>query len=349
MNIRVGVVSMGLAAASLAFGSARARATLIAGDSYLIGSSLAAGQYASGVALNSSSLNGLTSPGFATNGYTGGSGTSNFQATSGGLNYASYATPAVNDGKVSWVGGPSDGVVRSDARSFNAVPALAAGTGSATYWFHIMVSQDGTTLPSSNGFVLAGFGNSTPPVLGATSNEVQGLYFGFAQHGTANDSGDLVIRYRNGMDTTADAILVGGATSNTATVYDVVARLVVNTSGAANGALTYWVDPTNFASTAGLDATALATNDATGPIQTQAYAPSGNLATDPASNFARLTYTAQNWAGHANFDEARFGTTLADMSVSPAVAVPEPASAPLVAIGLAGGLAAAIRRRRALA
>ena len=127
-----------------------------------------------------------------------------------------------------------------------------------------------------------------------------------------------------------------------------MARLVGATSGPANGALTYWVNPTNFATTAGLDATALATNDVTGPIQTEAYAPTGDLATDSGSNFSRLTYTSENWTGHANFDEARFGTTLSDLTASPTVTVPAPASAWLLGIGLVGGFAAANRRRLAL-
>ncbi len=335
-----------VALAASILGSPEASASLIAGDSYAIGSNPGLGQYAAGVALNSTTLSGLTTPGFATGGYVQGSGTSNFEVTSGGLSYPAYGSPSASDGKVSWVGAAASSSPRSDARAFNAVPNLASGATSATYWFHITVSQDGTTAASSNGFVLAGFGNSTPPTLGATTNEVQGLYFGYAQHGTAGDSGDLVIRYRNGMDTTADATLVSGATANTAAVFDIVARLTVTTSGVANGALTYWVDPTRYGSIAALDASSMVNNDnAAGTIQTQAYAPSG-LATDPSSNFARLTYTAQNWSGRANFDEPRFGTTLADVApASSPAAVPEPGSGLLLGIGLLGGLATAIRRR----
>ena len=312
--------------------ASHASAGLIATDSYTIGSDPAAGQYAAGVGLLKQPA-GLVNFGFATGGYTGGSQTGNFQATSGGLSYPPLGTPSANDGKVSWIGAQADGVTRSNARNLNPVAS------SGTYWFNILVSQDGTTASSTNGYVLAGLGNTVPPLFGPTVGNNQGLFFGFAQHGTANDVGDLVIRYRNGTNTTADAILVSGATSNTANVYDIVARLDVNVGGGSADNLTYWVNPTNFSSQAALDATALVTNDSTGPLST--------FALQSASDFQRMTYSATNWTGRANFDEIRFGTTLAD--VGPTPAVPEPASILLLTSGMVGGLGLAIRRRRALA
>ena len=317
----------------------RASATYIAGDSYTIGTNPAAGQYASGVALKSQST-GLVTPGFtnsATGAYGLGSGTSNFIAQAGGLSTAGYnTTPAANDGNVEFTGAAADNTVRSVARAFSAVPS------STTYFFNILVSQNGQAM-GSNGFALAGFGNSTVPLLGTTSNEVQGLYFGFAQDGTSMTSNpnDLVIRYRNGMDTTADAILVNGATTNTAAVFNIVAELTVSTTGSANGILNYWVNPTNFTSTATLTATSLTS----GALATEAYAPSGSPAADPLANFQRLTYTAENFTGIAKFDEARFGTTLADVAPAIGSAVPEPASVVLMGLGLLCGLGVAHRRR----
>jgi hypothetical protein len=308
-----------------------ASASYIAGDSYQTGTNPAAGQYVAGMALDTQPLS-LVTPGFVNGPYGGGSGTSNFISYATGLSYPPY-TQGTNNGSVEWLGANDDGLVRSVARSFSAVPS------STTYFFNILVSQDGTTTASTSSFVLAGFGNNTVPLLGATANEVQGLYIGFSGEASTGTAADLVIRYRNGMDTTADQILVNGTTTNTAAVFDVVAELTVNTSGPANGTLSYWVNPTDYTSTSTM--TALSS----GTIQTEAYAPAG-LPTDPINNFSRLTYTADNWTGVAKFSDAEFGTTLGD--VVPSV-VPAPSSIVMMGIGAVGGLGLAIRRRRALA
>lgn len=319
--------------ASVALGSS-ASADYIAGDSYTIGSNPAAGQYQAGVALKSQPAN-LTTPGFATGPYNQGSQTSNFTATAGGLAAGLYTSPPANDGKATWLGAPADGATRSVGRAFSPTPVATSGT----YWFNILVSQDGTTSPSTNGYVLGGFGNTVPPVLGTTAGNNQGLFFGFAQHGTAGDFGDLVIRYRSGgaatPNMTSDAILLSGATMNTAGVFDIVARLDVNVRPDGTDNLTYWVNPTDGRSQAALDATALVTNDnTTGPLAT--------FALQNSSDFVRLTYSATNWTGRANFDEVRLGTTLADVVPS---TVPEPGSIMLVGIGLIAGLGAFARRR----
>ena len=336
MMVRRPITGLGFLLASIAsMGlAAPASAGLIASDSYAIGTDPTAGQYQAGVSLMKQPSN-LSTLGFVNGAFAGGSLTSNFQATAGGLAYAPYDTPSTNDGKVSWTGAAADGMTRSNGRSLNPVAS------SGSYWFHIIVSQDGTTAPSTNGYVLAGLGNTVPPLLGATVGNNEGLFFGFAQHGTANDAGDLVIRYRDGASTTADAILVNGSTSNTAQVYDIIARLDVNVGGGSADNLTYWVNAKDYSSQAALDATSLVTNDTTGPLST--------LALQSSSDFQRMTYSATNWTGRANFDELRFGTTLADVAPSGSLVVPEPASVAMTAIGLLGGLGLTIRRRRALA
>ena len=77
--------------------------------------------------------------------------------------------------------------------------------------------------------------------------------------------------------------------------------------------------------------------------------PAGSLATlalQSASDFQRITYSATNWTGRANFDDVNLGTSLADVVPQ---AVPEPSSIAMMAIGLVGGLGLANHRRRALA
>jgi len=323
-----------LLAAFVVFGlSTGVLADLTAGDSYAIGSDPTLGQYQAGVALKNQPGN-LTNPGFATGPYNQGSQTSNFQVTAGGLSYPPYGEPASSDGKVSWIGAAADNATRSVGRLLNPVPT------SSTYWFNILVSQDGTATPTTNGYVLSGFGNSVPPLLGTTAGNSEGLFFGFAQHGTASNAGDLVIRYRSGTATNSDAILVGGATTNTAAVFDVVARLDVNYKGGSTDYLTYWVNPAKTGSQSDLDSTSLATNDTSA-------GPGGSLATlafQSPSDLARLTYSATNWTGHVNFDEPRLGTALADV-VPALTSVPEPGSLLMLGMGLLGGLGATARRR----
>ena len=332
------LASIGLVAlASLANS---ASAGLLATDSYTIGSDPTQGQYAAGSLLKTEPPN-QTNQGFVngaySGSYTGFNATSNFAVTAGGLAYAPLGNAGPNDGKVSWTGAGADGLIRADARSLTGLGSIAT-----TYWFNMVVSQDGTTASTAGASILAGFGNTVPPVLGSTSayGNNAGLYFGFAQHGTAGDTGDLVIRYRDTTGKTmADATLVSGASGGTATVFDIVARLDVNANGPIDY-LTYWVNPTSYTSQAALDATSVASNDVgaggSGPITTYAIGT--------VTDLARLNYVDQNWTGNANFDEARLGTSLAD--IAPLVSsVPEPGSVVLLGMGLIGTLGLAIRRR----
>jgi hypothetical protein len=331
--VRIGALLVGLIVSMLLGGLASpARAGLvIASDPYLIGS----GGYVAGTSL-------LKQPSVAATGfvsgstYSAGSLTNNFSVQAGGL----AATDPANAGHVSYDGVGSD-----------------TATSSGTYWFSINVSQDGSSLPiagSPTGYALAGYGNTTPPVLGATTTTglpsgspafLQGLFFGFAHEANdpASSNGDLVIRYRNTIgDTSGDAILVAGAAANK--TYSIIAKLDVNGTGGTGGSvdnLTYWLNPTNTSSEAAMDASTSVTNFAN-PLATFAF--------QIPADFFRLTYSAQSWngdGGSASFGDPTLGLTLAD--VVPAVAVPEPSSIAMMAMGMVGGLGLAVRRRRALA
>jgi hypothetical protein len=337
---RIGASLMALTVSMVLGGLASpARAGLvIASDPYLIGS----GGYAAGTSL-------LKQPSVAATGfvsgstYNSGSLTNNFIVQAGGL----AATDPADAGHVSYTGVGSDTAIRSNARLLNPV------TSSGTYWFSINVSQDGSSFPiagSPTGYALAGYGNTTPPVLGATTTTglpsgspafLQGLFFGFAHEANdpANSNGDLVIRYRNSIgDTSGDAVLLTSATANT--TYTIIAKLDVNVNGGSVDNLTYWLNPTNTSSEAALDASSSVTNFAN-PLATFAF--------QTPADFFRLTYSAQSWngdGGSASFGDPTSGLTLAD--VVPA-AVPEPSSIAMMAMGVVGGLGRAIRRRRALA
>ena len=305
---------------------------LVASDQYLIGP----GSYSAGSPLKSEPSVGPSggATGFASGStYNNGSGSVNWLVNSGGIN----PNDSPNAGNISFDGYTSDNGIRSGARALNTFAAPS------TLWFGITVSQDGTSTPfANNGYALAGFGNSTPPTLGATtttgmssgvSANLFGLFFGFAHEPgdpTNSPNSDLVIRYRNSTGATAgDTVLMSNAAANTS--YTIIAEVQVNASGAAD-LLTYWVNPTNASSIAALDNTSMLNNDGS-PVTT--YGFQGNGAT---TDLTRLNYSAQNWGGDslsAQFGDPTLGTTLAD--VAPLV-VPEPRSFILLALGMAGGV-----------
>jgi hypothetical protein len=310
---------------------------VIASDPYLIGS----GGYVAGTILRLQPS--VPATGFVPGStYSSGSGTSNFSVQAGGL----AVTDPANAGHVSYTGFGGDTAIRSNARLLN--PVISSGT----YWFSINVSQDGSSFPiagSPTGYALAGFGNTTPPVLGATTTTglpsgtpafLQGLFFGFAHEATdpANSNGDLVIRFRNTIgDTSGDAVLVTGVAANT--TYSIIAKLDVNVNGGPMDILTYWLNPTDTRSEAALDASSSVSNFAN-PLSTFAF--------QTPADFVRLTYSAQSWngdGGSASFGDPSLGLTLADV----VPAVPEPSSIAMMVMGMVVGLGRAIPRRRALA
>lgn len=322
------------AALGLAIVASNARAALVAGDSYLSGSDVTVGQYPSGTALSNAAVLGtagaLPGPGvhqlagFTTGRYGAGTGSSQFAATSGGLANVGAQSTNAGSGKVSFLGVASaDNTPRSAARTLSPA-ALASGT----YWIAHVVNRGNNTLATGTGFVLTGFGNAIEPTAGTTSAALAGLFVGFAQDGVANNFGNLVIRYRDTAgNTSADAVLINGATTSTfGTSYLVVAKIDVNASGATD-AVTWWLNPTNGASESLLSATATSTGTF------------NSFALQGSTDFVRLNYTTRNYTGTAFFDEARLSTDLAGLSL----AVPEPTTL----AALAGLGVTLIRRRRA--
>ena len=179
LNLERPAIAFLAAAACWLATAATASADLIAADQYLIGS----GSYTAGTPLKSepSVGPGGGAVGFASgSSYSNGSGSVNWMVNAGGLRPGD----AANAGQVSFNGYTADNNIRSAARS------LATVATPSTLWFGITVSQDGTSTPyASNGYALAGFGNSTPPTLGSTTTNgmtsgsnayLFGLFFGFA-------------------------------------------------------------------------------------------------------------------------------------------------------------------------
>jgi hypothetical protein len=312
----------------IAFGglSGTASAGLIAADSYTIGSSPTSGQYQAGSVLMTQPSN-LTTFGFANGGYTGGTGTSQFGITSGGLSYPPIGPPPANDGKVTVTGSAIGSGYKSVARNLSPTPVAT----SPSYFFSLLIRSDGIASVAGAGYVLAGFGNNVQPVPGPTNGFLEGLYFGLAQDtGHANDTGDLIIRYRTPNLSTpppmlsSDAILIDGSQTNTVgQTYLVVGELDVNSNGPIDR-VSYWVNPTQFDSVAALTATSITSGSF------------DSLSIQLPSDFTRLTFAENNWNVGADFDEVKMGTTLGD--VVPAVSVPEPGSLFLVGLGVVGGL-----------
>lgn len=319
---------IGFLGASIAAGVAQAG--IVAIDSYKIGTDPTIGEYVDGTALKSQPAN-LVNTGFVNGPYASGSGTSNFSATSLGLVNATVSSDA-STGKVNWLGlSSADNVIRSNAR--NLSPALSSSITTGSYYISQLVNRGNiTTAGDASAYVLSGFGNSVAPVNGVTGANLGGLFVGFSQTSDASNFGNLVIRYRdtataNPNATAGDAVLVDGATTSTfGNTYLVVMKIDMNVSAGID-AVTWWLDPTNGGSEAALTSS----SSATGTFNSYAL--------QNAADFARLNYSSRNWTGTAFFDEPRLSDDLAGLSL----AVPEPSTAALVAIG---ALSLARRRQR---
>jgi autotransporter-associated beta strand protein len=313
------------AAAAAALLPRIACAQLIAGDSYVVGSNTAAGQYGNiGGALKAQPSNTVT--GFQDGNYSSGTGTSNFVLDATGCNYAYLGASSASSGRAKWLGYSGDSNTRSVARNLATVP------NSSTYYLEMLLIESQVTSSASQGTsgptglataVLGGFGNAASPLPGDTnsSTAVTGLYFGFAQDGVHtynNNSGNLVIRYNTGTTDSsgnfidADAPVINaanGSNGSTASIthdntYCVVAKITVPTGGVGLDTVNWWLDPTSGTSDATLNTSSSAMGSFTGNIV---------AGSNPGSSFSRLSYISQGWYPSAYFDEPRLSTNLAGL------------------------------------
>jgi hypothetical protein len=312
--------------------TAAARAVLIAGDSYLIGSSPSAGQYTAATALATQYAT-VIIPGFTTGG--GGTGTAQFQSQTNGLVSTADQATASGSGKVGYLNPAATTLTRSTAHNLATVP------NSSVYYESYLVNE-GTWNAASAGAaarsILVGFGNATTPTAAGTTAAATGLFVGFAQDGSAGqytDGGNLVIRYdSNASNTIADVDVLDGSTATVQNVTNlVVAEIDVPASGLDT--VNWWLNPSDGTSDATLTSTAATSGTFQGAIVNDA---------NPGSSFTRLNYISQGWGDSsgagAYFDEPRLSSDLAGLGLT---VVPEPASLGMVCAGAAGFL---IRRRR---
>jgi autotransporter-associated beta strand protein len=308
---KYGILAAASAAATAVILPSNVKAVLIAGDSFLLGSNYAAGQYQSGVALKNQPSNQAVS-GFVTGAYSAGTGTSNMVVNATGCNYPSLGASSLSSGRVQWLGYSADTNTRSAARSLTTVP------DSSVYYEEMLLVEGTATNFAANvsTSALAGFGNAQVPIAGdsGTTTAATGLYFGFANDGVTpytNDSGNLVIRYNTGNTDSsgnfinADAIVVNGSTGSTTPLsenltYCVVAKITVPAVGLDT--VNWWLNPTSGTTDASLNTSSAAMGTFTGNIV------SGS---NPGSSFARLSFISQGYYTAAYWDEPRLSTDLA--------------------------------------
>ncbi len=313
-----------------------ANAQIIAADSYKIGTDRSQGQYTDGNSLASTgAINNLVTQGFTTTGYGSGTGTAQFQSTSGGLGYAPLGITSADSGKVTYAAAGLDNNTRSTARLLTAVPS------SSTYWFSSLVNR-GAVDANSTGrdYVLSGFGGTvlaTSLILTPSSPGVTGLFYGFT-----GDTGNLAIRYRSAggsatQNNTVETVLLNTSqTSLDNNTYALIFKVESAFAGGVADRLSYWVNPTSFTNEASLTSSSLAKG-----VLTDTNILSGS------TDFQRLTYVSHNYNSSAFFDEQRFGTTLASVAPGASVTVPEAGSVSLLLVGGLSLMGVVLRKRKA--
>jgi hypothetical protein len=304
--------------------AAQAHAVLIVNEQFLTGSNPAAGEYNTTLRLNNQSPV-PTVQGLAASGWVSGAGTGQTHVVEGTLNVGGVGYEA--GGKVQFDGSTVDALYRSNARAITTPYATASANGPV--FVSGLVATDAFPDTPANvgqrGYALMGLTNAQ--AANATTNALLGYYFGFRAN--ANDSLDLILRHRNGTNTTVnpfeDVVLVPGASAGTA--YHVLIRADVNTVGGNQEPVRWWVNPADVTDEATATASALATGTFTD-------FSIGN----PASDISRLTVATFRWDANSYYDEFRLGTTFADVA---GPFVPEPAS-----LGLLAAAGTLLARRR---
>ncbi|QDU89565.1 hypothetical protein Pla175_29570 [Pirellulimonas nuda] len=312
-------------------GAPPAQGALIATDHFLSGSAPASGEYAV-TQLRRSTANGAgqdpTIEGFS------GAWTGN--VTSGSLAVAQWTAESASTG--SSVGYQQGGRARfGGSEATNALQRrvqreLAPYTPSSTYYVSLITQIATGDTAGALGFVGAGFTNSDASVTQADANIVGGAGLRGFLLGAASSDGlttDFVVRHVGSSGSLQDELLAGAIESIIPT--QTIVRIDFNDdpgNAAGNSKLTVWHNPTDTSSE-------LAATASAAPLVFRSFA----LSTE--SDITHLTLTGVNYSKAASFDEPRFATTWES-----ALAIPEPSSWAILAVGCAALAARRGRRQK---
>lgn len=287
---------IGAAGAASLLAASSASGTVLANDSYIVGS----GDYTAG------GLGGQSSA--SATGFSGNwsSSSANLGVEAGGI-LDGGADPANGQGKftASTAFSNFSRIARHDL-----VP-LTDPANSTFYMSHLVNAGSlATNGDTDEGYAFVGFGDFTAQAtIEGTANFLGGAFVGYVNSATAADGVDLVIRSRTGAaaGSISDELLVSDAENIT---YNVVMALTYT----GGDQVRWWLDPTDFTDEAGLTSSAVASG----------VIPGFQLGN--ASNMNDLTVAAFSFDRSFFWDESILATEVSDL--------PEPASAAL--LGLAG-------------
>ncbi|HUT36336.1 MAG TPA: PEP-CTERM sorting domain-containing protein [Planctomycetota bacterium] len=312
--------------------SARAaHATLIASDSFLIGSSPAAGEYQVND-LAGTVLQNPTIPGFSGTWKNGTTVTGTWDASATGLSYPN-SSDATGGG--AWY---NSTFATDYRRVYRSLSSYTAPPSPVVFYFSGLLRLDSNA--DLAGASVAGFVRNNTLTDAQFFNQdnakdVEGLMWGFRGNG---ETIDLILRHRydpnpavgnQGQQMLYDVLVPNVEVGET---YFIVAKLEANVFGTmttGNDLVSIWINPDNLASEL-----AAGTPDFTFI----------DFALSTATNIQQLVF-AQNYFGNqVSYDELRLGTTWDDVvpTQEELVVIPEPASFVL----LLGALGALRRRRR---
>lgn len=313
-RIRRGCVALGVAVVAALALSSTSRATLIAGDSYVVGGS----GYTAGSLQNQPTGTPPASVGF-TGAYT--NFTSQFVVQTTGLTPTATGYTGAAGGSVQEIATSNNTIGTSTTPDSRVISRpLSSYTGAATYYFSALIQSAGALNASQGAYVE--YSNHNPSTynnpLGSSTTD-RGFLLGLNGNGTTNS---VVVQTASG---TNNALVSHTLTSGVAPTQLnlLIVRLDVNASGTADN-FTVYVNPTNV-STEALAATTAAN---VGSETFSADALTGQ------TDISRIGFEAFNNGAsspNVNMDEVRFGTAFGDV-VSPA---PEPSTGLLVLCSLA--------------